>query len=278
MAGNFIIHEQAKQYQWTGESFLSVKSFYNGQADYLVKGRNYQVGGQSFLLLNECSRYDITIDANVPTESFCVFFSPDFANQLIGECQATDEQLLDFSIRERQGSSFLERKYPQQGLIGELLISGRVQRIATGTSLQKQEYYHAVLGALMSLNHLADAEAAGLATKRISVRNEIYQRVCCARDFIEAYYREDLQLSTIAKVGMMSENHLLRCFSQVYGISPFRFISRLRIAEAQRLLKTTELSVSEIAMAVGYNSMSNFSTYFKQITGVSPSMCKQGEI
>lgn len=40
---NFTIHEQALQYQWSGDCFLSIKSFYEGDANYCVYQREYRV-------------------------------------------------------------------------------------------------------------------------------------------------------------------------------------------------------------------------------------------
>ena len=111
MTGNFIIHQQAQKYQWFGDCFLSIKSFYGGQADYQVKQREYQVDQTNFLILNECTKYRLTIDNSKQTESFCVFFSPEFVSEVVSGLNATDEQLLDFNIKQYEGIKLFERNY-----------------------------------------------------------------------------------------------------------------------------------------------------------------------
>lgn len=68
----------------------------------------------------------------------------------------------------------------------------------------------------------------------------------------------------------LSENHLLRNFSQIFHISPFQYITQLKIAEAKRQIIETDKNITEIASTLGYSSLSNFSYYFKNLVGLSP--------
>lgn len=275
---NFIIHQYAKQYQWSGECFLSVKSFYHGSANYRVGHKAYKVDQESFLILNECTHYDLTIDTAHQTESFCVFFSPEFVSGVIAEHASTDRQLLDLNPSKKNGAYFLERKYRHKGWLSHLLVNGKSQVSKSDSILELDEYYHQLLNAVIWQNGGSLLEVDNLTLKKKSTRIEIYQRLQCAKDFIDDNYAEKLSLSEIAMIATLSENHLLRCFKQVFGVSPFKYLSILRIKEAARQIRTTNNTISEIAMAVGYSSMSNFSHYFKSIMGVSPSRYKLGDI
>lgn len=48
------------------------------------------------------------------------------------------------------------------------------------------------------------------------------------------------------------------------------YVARLRVAEAKRLLRRRELSITEVAQAVGYGDYAYFSRVFKKLTGISP--------
>jgi len=275
---NFIIHQHAKEYHWSGECFLSIKSFYNGQASYTIGHKEYQVDQNSFLILNECTNYNLHIDTENDTESFCVFFSPEFASKIIAEQSLTDSQLLDLKTENLHGIRFLERKYPNQGLVSSLLLKAKRRLSSTSSVIEIDEFYHELLGALIQLNMGSQLEAGRLALKKKSTRVEIYQRIQYAKDFIESNYKLNLTLAEIAAEAVLSENHLLRCFKQIFGITPFQYISNLRIEEASRQIMQTDKTISEIAMDVGYTSMSNFSHYFKTIIGKAPSKYKSGDI
>ena len=88
--------------------------------------------------------------------------------------------------------------------------------------------------------------------------------------FIENHFREELSLDELSEMAGMSTRHFRRIFHDIYGTSPIKYINTLRIQAAIRLLQTTGLSVTEIAMRVGYSDGNYFSSKFHQATGCSP--------
>ena len=75
----YILHERAEQYYGEGTGFLSIKSFFHGQALYSVGRGQYAANDRSYLVLNHGQPYTISIEADRPVESFCLFFAPGFA-------------------------------------------------------------------------------------------------------------------------------------------------------------------------------------------------------
>ncbi|WP_235298185.1 helix-turn-helix transcriptional regulator [Portibacter marinus] len=278
MTQNFIIHQQAKQYQWSGECFLSIKSFYGGSADYQVKQREYKVDQSNFLILNECTNYRLTIDSTEKTESFCVFFSPKFVEKVVADNSATDEELIDFRVKEQSGLRIFERNYVHQGKVSELLKMGRKKTSAGQEALEKDEFYHELLNAILEQNRNALLDARRLHTVKKATREELYQRIWYVKDFLDCNYHRSLRLKELANIGLLSENHLLRNFKKLFGISPFHYISTKRIQEARRQLLETDKSIQDIAFDIGYSSMGNFSSYFKSLVGQSPSAFRKGDI
>ena len=63
---------------------------------------------------------------------------------------------------------------------------------------------------------------------------------------------------------------LTQGFHTLYGTSPFGYLRDLRLMQARRLLMTSEMSITDIAAAVGYTSRSRFATAFRQKTGINP--------
>lgn len=275
---NFIIHQQARQYQWSGDCFLSIKSFYNGSARYTVQQREYSVNERNYLIMNDLTKYNLIIDNKFPIESFCVFFSPGFVSQIVSELNSSGEQLLDFSIKKSEGIKLFERNYLHGGDISKILFHARQSSISTLSEIEKEEFYHSLLNAILFQNSDSLKKADRLALKKKSTREEIYRRLFYAKDFIDCNYIENLTLKKISGVAMLSENHLLRNFKQVFNISPFQYIMQLKIAEAKRQIIETDKSVTEIAISLGYSSLSNFSYYFKNVVGLSPfALRKKGD-
>ncbi|MEU4397176.1 AraC family transcriptional regulator [Micromonospora orduensis] len=84
-------------------------------------------------------------------------------------------------------------------------------------------------------------------------------------------YSEPLSLDEIAKSAILSRFHFSRVFRAATRVSPGRYLSAVRIYQAKRLLATTSLSVTDISLAVGYNSLGSFTNHFTDSVGASPS-------
>jgi len=266
---NFIIHQKAKQYEWKGDCFLSVKSFYGGHAKYQLANRQYKVDSKSYLILNECTNYKLTIDSSVETTSFCVFFEPQFVSKATSELITSHTKLIDNEVKKNEGFFLFERQYAQTDKIARLLAYGR-NSLQRDNSIALNEYYYTFLKALLEKNKVSEQEAAKFHFLKKSTREEIYKRIYYSKDYIDANYTKDLKLKDIASVAMLSTNHYLRCFKELIGLTPFQYINTLRINKAKELLKKEELFISEIVTHLGYSSLNNFSTYFKNIVGLSP--------
>jgi AraC family transcriptional regulator len=88
-------------------------------------------------------------------------------------------------------------------------------------------------------------------------------------------YSEPLSLADLAQSAILSRFHFSRVFRENTGVSPGRFLSALRIYQAKRMLATTSLSVTDISLAVGYNSLGSFTNRFTESVGVSPARFRQ---
>ena len=89
-------------------------------------------------------------------------------------------------------------------------------------------------------------------------------------DFINDNLHQDLTLAEIASVANMSKYHFAKSFRQLVGIPPHRYLVKVRIEKARKLLALDTLSVEEIANRVGYSDKGHFAAQFIKIMGVSP--------
>lgn len=87
---------------------------------------------------------------------------------------------------------------------------------------------------------------------------------------LETAYGERIRLDDLARSAGVSRNTLLRLFGTYYGVSPMQYLLSVRIREAQRLLRDTDLSVTEIASRCGFSDGNYFCRRFAQHAGVSP--------
>ncbi len=96
------------------------------------------------------------------------------------------------------------------------------------------------------------------------------RRVRRAVELMHAQLHEDVPLEAMAAAAYLSPFHFARLFKKVTGTSPHAYLAALRLARAQTLLATTDLSITEVGARVGYTSSSHFAKAFRQSTGLSP--------
>jgi len=94
-------------------------------------------------------------------------------------------------------------------------------------------------------------------------------------DYIQLHLEEELSLAYLAEHFGKNASALSHSFSKETGCSLTKFIHQTRIREAVRLFNTTDFSVSDIAVMVGYQDFSYFSKVFSQQTGLSPRAYKK---
>jgi AraC-like DNA-binding protein len=92
-----------------------------------------------------------------------------------------------------------------------------------------------------------------------------------ARDLIDRDHAEPLDLDAMAGAAGYSRSHFARAFASAYGETPRAYLTRRRIERAKTLLRTANLSVTEICLLVGFTSLGSFSTRFRALVGRTPS-------
>ena len=101
------------------------------------------------------------------------------------------------------------------------------------------------------------------------LHDDVFRRLCRARDFIRSQHDEPLTLAAIARQAGVSPFHFLRLFRAAFGETPRAFLTRVRLERAKELLGGGA-AVTEVCMEVGYSSLGSFSTLFTQTFGRPP--------
>lgn len=121
----------------------------------------------------------------------------------------------------------------------------------------------------LSLQALLDAEQ-GIDRRDAGLTARDMEKLAAARASLEKNFLHPPTISALAREVGMNEAKLMRAFRQTYGRTIFDFAQQLRMERAKKLLETTELTVTEIALEVGYEYSSNFTTAFKRHFGITP--------
>src|SRR5215467_8711957 len=99
---------------------------------------------------------------------------------------------------------------------------------------------------------------------------ELLRRLLRAKDRMDAAPHEEWPVRRSARVSAVSEAHFARSFKEAFGVPPHRYLLTRRIERATALLRDTDLAVTEIAFATGWESLGTFGRTFRDVTGESP--------
>lgn len=89
-------------------------------------------------------------------------------------------------------------------------------------------------------------------------------------DFIDENIGNKINIDTFAEKACMSRPTFYRYFKRQTGMTPIEFLNRRRMQEAQKLLLSTDLTISEVGFEVGFQNNSFFTKTFKKYFGVGP--------
>ncbi|MBD2463637.1 helix-turn-helix transcriptional regulator [Oscillatoria sp. FACHB-1407] len=88
--------------------------------------------------------------------------------------------------------------------------------------------------------------------------------------YINEALDQDIKLADLAQLAGVSQSHFSRLFKRSMGLSPHQYLLQQRVERAKQLLKNTNQSLVEIALACGFDSHSHFTRQFRHITGLTP--------
>ena len=160
----------------------------------------------------------------------------------------------------------------------ELLII--LSRVAVEAGAKIEEMLGMRYGFVTELSEIKDQEGLCLWIVKILEKmmdgiyqtrhTKNYQRLKKALDFIETHYGEPLTVDRVAKEVYLSSSRLSHIIKSELGITLGDYISKVRIEKAEALLKDRELSISQIALEVGFPDQSYFTKVFKKVEKCTP--------
>jgi YesN/AraC family two-component response regulator len=186
--------------------------------------------------------------------------------------EVVDLILLDLQMPDMDGFEVLEamrtkesmRSIPVIVVTGKLLTESDMSRLNEGVA--------AVLGkGLFSIEETINHISAALEHKR-KLSEESRRLVRLAMGYMHQNFAEVVSRVDIAKHVGITEDHLTLCFRKELGTTPMTYLQRYRINQAKKLLKESQLTITDIATQVGFADSGYFSRIFRRENGISPEM------
>ena len=88
--------------------------------------------------------------------------------------------------------------------------------------------------------------------------------------YLDEHFTEKIRLADLSERFFMNKYYLTRVFKEIYGATISNYVLSRRITRAKQLIRFSDMTMDEIAAAVGMNDANYFSRAFRKIEGVSP--------
>ncbi|MEQ8703374.1 MAG: AraC family transcriptional regulator [Phaeodactylibacter sp.] len=275
---DIIIHSRLRDFEKSvTDSGLSIKLGHIGTERYLFKNQQVSLQRGSYLLVNRHQTFDCFIRNPTPVEGFCFYLSPRLIQEAASGLSRSVEDLLDHPAPKSNNKAphFLEKIYrTDENKLGRYLEQLRPALVAH-EQLDFNQVFFDVATALLRTHWRTEQEMRGIDCTRRSTREELYRRLCAARQFIFDNYCNDIQLEELAKAALLSKFHLLRTYKQAFGITPYQQVLELRLHKASRLVQEGG-NLSHVASELGFSDRRSFTKAFKKKFGVAPSYYRAG--
>src|SRR5918994_590892 len=184
------------------------------------------------------------------------------------DAQETDVQYIPFE--QRRSVEFAEHLRPHDRLVTPVLkyIAFHVRQ-GVDDEAWYEEQLSFLLERMLSSHRLTAQAIQSLAASRPGKRQELYRRLNWGRDYIHSNYQRPITIDDMASAACLSKYHFIRLFHALEGVTPYRYLQQKRVAAAQRLLSTTQLTHVEIAEQVGFDHRSTMFRQIRRLTGRS---------
>ncbi|MBQ8508597.1 MAG: helix-turn-helix transcriptional regulator [Clostridia bacterium] len=242
---------------------LEIAWFRSGRGTYTVTGREYNIGAGDIFLFSNNEIHKITwVDPSIPMEALNIHFQPrlllsqsehtglNLSRLFFNRCPGFDNRLDSETLGEagdeiRQALSSVEREAAGDKLGSDVLAQIHLT--------------HALVLMLRLIDYFPEAAPPGSLSS-----------ISTALSYIDENFRSDIRLDELCSLANMSRSNFERVFVLLAGMTVSEYTKRRRIDHAVKLLRTTNMTVLEIALASGYHNTANFNKQFRVVTGKTP--------
>ena len=170
----------------------------------------------------------------------------------------------------------------ERSMLQGVFLGGPVIRCPSAAAREAQRLAH-----LVRAEQRRDRDAGAMAVRaylvallvllyrrrrRLDVRAEplVEPILARVRQRMEAHFAEPCRVPELAELAHLSARQFTARFKRAFGVTPLQYLTRLRVAAAQDLLRRSDQGVAAIAREVGYENLSHFYRMFVHHTGMSP--------
>ena len=244
-----------KHYPLHWHEFYEAELILSGSGKHIVNGTTYELSEGSIFLLTPADFHEVFPDMGTPLKLINIKFSDEMLAEALRELLFNTSGLICAKLAGydlkwiKHEFELLCVEFNQLELCRDILIKGALERI------------------LITLIRYKDLDSAGSTESYPGV---LHTSINKALAYIHNHFREPLTLKGIAQKVHLSANYFSECFHKAAGSSFQSYVLNTRLNFARSLITVSDLPVTEICYASGFNSLPHFTRAFKKVFGSSP--------
>lgn len=247
---------------------LEVSLIASGTGIYKIGDKSYNIHAGDIYVINNTEVHNIILKEGEEVDNLVIHFETSFLWNFYG--QAEEVQFLDvFFNRHEKFSHRLDFEHPAAKEIASLF------RQMQETFVSQPPYYklrvkillESILYQILCSYGFHDSDPRN--TKALS--NKDLYKISEIMNYINFHLDSHLTLPELAKIACISPAYFSSIFKRYNGITLFEYITKKRVDYAIQLIKTTNKSLTDIAISCGFNSSTSFNKAFGRVTGFPPS-------
>lgn len=261
--GFHMLTARRREEQLHGHAFLEFSYILSGAATHYLDGNTAEMRAGDFFIVDYGTRHAYRAHGDEPFLIFNFIFYPQFIDRALADChsfrEVADSYLLHFQygslISSPTGRIFHDDGGKLREIVEDMMREYEKKRVGY------KEYIRCrfLEALILVLRRLAKEERRQLsaAVEALTVR-------------VREHYAEPLCLSALAAEQNYSLSHLSKKFAAEVGERFSDYLQRVRIEQSCRLLETTELPITAVAEAVGYENVRFFNRVFRRLLHTTP--------
>lgn len=258
----YAVHGDADRMHW--HDHLEIAQVLEGRGSFLFGRRTFEAAPGDVFFIDNSQPHVALAEPGARLRLLLVLFRPEL---IAGPgCRELDlGYLAPFRGDERTASP---RIAASSALAAELApVLGELREIWERGDPAEHHLADATLRRALALANRHRRLGSRSATQAAALRSEQIRPVLA---YVDRHCRESITLDDVAQVVHVSPSRVRHVFKDVTGVSFKEYVTQVRVAEAKRLLLSTDLSVAEIARAVSYTNLHQFYKVFYRSCAMSP--------
>lgn len=251
--------------------WLEISFIKSGSGLYHIDDRLYELRTGDVVVISSTEHHCIEMLPGGHLVNCVIHFNPDFLCS--SPKNSIDYRFLQiFFERSAKFSNILDRDNPATAGIYQLLheIQQELMDQLPGYELMiKIKLQNVFANIIRYYDYCPNEEKPAISARDLKIIREVYI-------YISDHLNENLTLEDLSGIANMSPSYFSTFFKKHNGLSPFEYITNLRVRRAIELIQTSNRSLTDIAFSCGFNNSTSFNKAFHRVVGKPPSHYRPG--